>query len=61
MNKTERVTLYAQIKNYAIFKIIIKFVPAEMNDFIPKSAEIDKYFYDEQTEITDTFHYETTL
>ena len=59
MNKTKSFTLDAQNRKYAKLKSDVKFALPAMDDLLPKSTETYKNFYDEQTEITSTFLYET--
>ena len=58
-NETEPFTPDTQKANDADSINSIKFSLPAMDDFIPKSPEIFSYFFDKQTEVTDTFLQET--
>ena len=57
-NKTEPYSQFNQDPNYAELISTIKFSLPPMDDFIPKSPQIYKFFYSENTEITDVLLYE---
>ena len=56
-NKTETCAQSAQTANYAELVNAIKFLLPAMDDLIPKSPILFNYFYNEQTELNDTFLY----